>query len=1072
MSETIYIKPYLRLSGLEPLVIRPETNFVNIGERTNVTGSKKFARLIRDNKYEEALSVARQQVENGAQVLDVNMDDALLDGVQAMTTFLNLLQAEPDIARIPIMIDSSKFEIIEAGLKCVQGKCIVNSISMKEGEEKFIEQAFTCKNFGASVIVMAFDETGQADTKDRKVEICSRAYKILTEQVGYSPQDIIFDPNIFAVATGIEEHNNYAVDFIEATHEIKKRMPLSRVSGGVSNVSFSFRGNDHVREAIHSVFLYYAIKAGMDMGIVNAGQLVVYDEIEPNLKQLCEDVLLNKNNDNNETTEKLIQFAETVKSKGKENIKDESWRNESVERRLSHSLVNGITDYIDADAEEARVKYPKPLDVIEGPLMDGMNIVGDLFGAGKMFLPQVVKSARVMKKAVAVLTPYIELEKEQRRQAHLKSGTINEETAGAAKILLATVKGDVHDIGKNIVGVVLGCNGYDIIDLGVMVPADKILSEAKKQNVDIIGLSGLITPSLDEMVHIGREMSRQQMDIPLMIGGATTSRMHTAVKIAPEYENGVVHVLDASRSVTVAGSLLSKDLKNSFLENIRNEYVKLKTDFGNKRSAKQFLSYKDAQNNGAMVEWNNFILKTPSFTGTKVFENYSLGEIAEYIDWQPFFIAWEMHGKFPRILSDEVIGIEATKLYDDAQALLKKIIDEKWLEAKGAVGYWKATKTAPDSITVYNNDKEITKLEFLRQQVKKAPGQPNLSLADFIRPGPSLTSGSTIEGSAKAPSRGEGVGKADFGYEWADPLTYPLLKEHALTHRNQLTEAEKILWELLKSKKLNPYKFRRQHIIGNYITDLVCLDKRLVIEIDGLIHQLPENIESDEIRTQWLHEKGFKVIRFTNNDVLNKTDKTIETILSELDKQPGIKETPDISSPALGGGQGADYIGAFSVSIHGIEPHIKRFEHGYDDYNKIILQALADRLAEAFAELLHKKTRTEYWGYINDEQLNSEQLINEEYIGIRPAPGYPACPDHTEKYKLFKLLGGEANTGIQLTESLAMYPASSVCGWYFAHPDSKYFGVGKIENDQLEDYAKRKGMDLDEAKRWLRPILE
>lgn len=1072
MSETIYIKPYLRLSGLEPLVIRPETNFVNIGERTNVTGSKKFARLIRDNKYEEALSVARQQVENGAQVLDVNMDDALLDGVQAMTTFLNLLQAEPDIARIPIMIDSSKFEIIEAGLKCVQGKCIVNSISMKEGEEKFIEQAFTCKNFGASVIVMAFDETGQADTKDRKVEICSRAYKILTEQVGYAPQDIIFDPNIFAVATGIEEHNNYAVDFIEATHEIKKRMPLSRVSGGVSNVSFSFRGNDHVREAIHSVFLYYAIKAGMDMGIVNAGQLVVYDEIEPNLKQLCEDVLLNKNNDNNETTEKLIQFAETVKSKGKENIKDESWRNESVEQRLSHSLVNGITDYIDADAEEARVKYPKPLDVIEGPLMDGMNIVGDLFGAGKMFLPQVVKSARVMKKAVAVLTPYIELEKEQRRQAHLKSGTINEEAAGAAKILLATVKGDVHDIGKNIVGVVLGCNGYDIIDLGVMVPADKILSEAKKHNVDIIGLSGLITPSLDEMVHIGREMSRQQMDIPLMIGGATTSRMHTAVKIAPEYENGVVHVLDASRSVTVAGSLLSKDLKNSFLENIRNEYVKLKTDFGNKRSAKQFLSYKDAQNNGAMVEWNNFILKTPSFTGTKVFENYSLGEIAEYIDWQPFFIAWEMHGKFPRILSDEVIGIEATKLYDDAQALLKKIIDEKWLEAKGAVGYWKATKTAPDSITVYNNDKEITKLEFLRQQVKKAPGQPNLSLADFIRPSPSPTTSINVADSAEAPSRGEGVEKGGFGYEWADPITYPLLKEHALTHRNQPTEAEKILWELLKSKKLNPYKFRRQHIIGNYITDLVCLDKRLVIEIDGLIHQLPENKESDVIRTQWLHEKGFKVIRFTNNDVLNKTDKTIETILSELDKQPGIKETPGISSPALGGGQGADYIGAFSVSIHGIEPHIKRFEHGYDDYNKIILQALADRLAEAFAELLHKKTRTEYWGYINDEQLNSEQLINEEYIGIRPAPGYPACPDHTEKYKLFQLLGGEANTGIQLTESLAMYPASSVCGWYFAHPDSKYFGVGKIENDQLEDYAKRKGMDLDEAKKWLRPILE
>ncbi|HMJ46189.1 MAG TPA: methionine synthase, partial [Ferruginibacter sp.] len=889
------------------------------GERTNVTGSKKFARLVRDNKYEEALSVARQQVENGAQILDVNMDDALLDGVHAMTTFLNLLQAEPDIAKIPVMIDSSKFEIIEAGLKCVQGKCIVNSISMKEGEDKFIEQAFICKSYGASVIVMAFDEIGQADTRERKVEICSRAYKILTEQVGYAPQDIIFDPNIFAVATGIEEHNNYAVDFIEATREIKKRMPLTKVSGGVSNVSFSFRGNDHVREAIHSVFLFYAIKAGMDMGIVNAGQLVVYDEIEPGLKQLCEDVLLNKNNDNNEATERLIQFAETVKSKGKENIKDESWRNEPVEKRLSHSLVNGITDYIDADAEEARLKYPKPLDVIEGPLMDGMNIVGDLFGAGKMFLPQVVKSARVMKKAVAVLTPYIELEKEERRQSHIKAGTVNEEVAGAAKILLATVKGDVHDIGKNIVGVVLGCNGYDIIDLGVMVPADKILSEAKKHKVDIIGLSGLITPSLDEMVHIGREMSRQQMDIPLMIGGATTSRMHTAVKIAPEYDNGVVHVLDASRSVTVAGSLLNKDQKEPFLENIRVEYDKLKIDFGNKRSAKQFVSYAQACSNGAAIDWNNFTPKAPSFTGIKVFDNYPLAEIMEYIDWQPFFIAWEMHGKFPQILSDKVIGSEATKLYNDAQALLKKVIDEKWLKAQGVIGFWEAVKTAPDTITVLEDGKK-TNLEFLRQQIKKAAGQPNLSLADFIKPSPS-------------------------------PQTDP-------------------------------------------------------------------------------------------------------------------------SSPFGGQEAGTDFIGAFSVTIQGIEPHIARFEKDHDDYNKIILQALADRLVEGFAELLHKKTRTELWDYVNDEKLNSEQLINEEYIGIRPAPGYPACPDHTEKYKLFELLGGEVNTGIQLTESLAMYPASSVCGWYFAHPESKYFGVGKIENDQLEDYAARKGMDLEEARRWLRPILE
>ena len=597
------IKPFLRLSGLEPLVVRPETNFVNVGERTNVTGSKKFARLIKENKYEEALSVARQQVESGAQILDVNMDDALLEGVNAMTTFLNLLQSEPDIARIPIMIDSSKFEIIEAGLKCVQGKCIVNSISMKEGEEKFIEQAHICKAFGAAVIVMAFDEIGQADTKARKIEICHRAYKILTEQVGFDPQDIIFDPNIFAIATGIEEHNNYAVDFIEATREIKKLMPLAKVSGGVSNVSFSFRGNDHVREAIHSVFLFHAIKAGMDMGIVNAGQLVVYDEIEPTLRQLCEDVILNRNNDNNEATELLIAHAETVKAKGKVEVKNEVWRTDSVEKRLAHSLINGITDYIEADTEEARLKYPRPLDVIEGPLMDGMNIVGDLFGEGKMFLPQVVKSARVMKKSVAILTPYIEQEKQDRKNAHIAAGTTNEETAGAAKILLATVKGDVHDIGKNIVGVVLGCNGYDIVDLGVMVPADKILDAAEKEKADIIGLSGLITPSLDEMVHIAKEMKRRNMKQPLMIGGATTSRMHTAVKIAPEFDFGVVHVLDASRSVTVAGALLNKEQKMPFLKDLQMEYHKLKEDFENKKPVKQYLSYEESLNNKVVIDW-------------------------------------------------------------------------------------------------------------------------------------------------------------------------------------------------------------------------------------------------------------------------------------------------------------------------------------------------------------------------------------------------------------------------------------------------------------------------------------
>lgn len=905
--ETLKIKPYLRLAGLEPLVVRPETNFLNVGERTNVTGSKKFARLIRNGLYEEALSVARQQVENGAQVLDVNMDDALLDGQQAMQTFLNLLQAEPDIARIPIMIDSSKFSIIEAGLKCVQGKCIVNSISMKEGEEKFIEQALICKSFGASVVVMAFDEKGQADTLDKKVSISERAYKILTEQVGYAPQDIIFDPNIFAIATGIEEHNNYAVDFIEATRIIKHKMPLAKISGGVSNMSFSFRGNDTVRDAMHSVFLYHAIKAGMDMGIVNAGQLIVYDEIEPTLKKLCEDVILNLNDD---STDKLLTFAETVKAKDKTEIKNEVWRSDPVEKRLSHALVNGITDFIDADTEEARQKYSKPLDVIEGPLMDGMNIVGDLFGAGKMFLPQVVKSARVMKKSVAILTPYIEAEKEVRRQAHIDAGTVNEEGAGAAKILLATVKGDVHDIGKNIVGVVLGCNGYDIIDLGVMVPADKILQTAKEKNVDIIGLSGLITPSLDEMVHIAREMKRQHFQIPLLIGGATTSRMHTAVRIAPEYDNGVLHVLDASRSVTVAGSLLSKDQKTDFLAGVHTEYIKLKNDFTNKKAVKNYLPFAEAQKNHFKIDWDQFSPVTPAFKGIKAFDDYDLEEIAGYIDWQPFFIAWELHGKFPQILTDEKVGAEATRLYNDARELLNQIIKEKWLSARAAVGFWEANSNGKDTVILlndHNSSVEGLHLQFLRQQIKKAADQPNMSLADFIAP--------------------------------------------------------------LKSGK-------------------------------------------------------------------------------------------------------KDYLGAFAVSIHGIEPHIKRFEENYDDYNKIILQALADRLAEGLAEVLHERTRKEFWGYATDEHLGADDLIKEKYLGIRPAPGYPACPDHTEKYTLFNLLDAEKNTGITLTESLAMYPASSVCGWYFANPESKYFGVGKIEKDQVQDYAARKAMPLEEIERWLRPILE
>lgn len=1069
MPEQTIIHPYLRLSGLEPLVVRPETNFVNIGERTNVTGSKKFARLIRENKYEEALSVARQQVESGAQVLDVNMDDALLDGVLAMTTFLNLLQSEPDIAKIPIMIDSSKFEIIEAGLKCVQGKCIVNSISMKEGEEKFIQQAETCLMYGASVIVMAFDEKGQADTKERKVQISHRAYKILTEQVGFDPQDIIFDPNIFAIATGLEEHNNYAVDFIEATKEIKALMPLTRISGGVSNLSFSFRGNDHVREAMHSVFLFYAIRAGMDMGIVNAGQLVVYDEIEPELKKLCEDVILNRNNDNNEATEKLIAFAETVKAKGKVEVKDEKWRNTSVEERLKHALVNGITDYIDIDTEEARIKYPKPLDVIEGPLMAGMDVVGDLFGSGKMFLPQVVKSARVMKKSVAILTPYIEAEKEERKKAHLAAGTENKESASAHKVLLATVKGDVHDIGKNIVGVVLGCNGYDIIDLGVMVHADKILDTAEKEKADIVGLSGLITPSLDEMVHVAHEMKRRGMKQPLLIGGATTSRMHTAVKIAPQYDNGVLHVLDASRSVTAVSSLLSNEQKQSFLAETKKEYEKLREQFLSKNKTKSLIPYSEAVITKEYFDWKNYKPVKPATDGIKVFKEFDLGTIAKYIDWGPFFIAWEMPGRFPEVLSDKIFGAEAKRIYDDAQKLLKKIVDEKWFKANGVIGFWPATSNNADTVTLQTEKGEV-KLESLRQQLKKAIGQPSFSLADFIKPGPSPQTTPINEDSAKAPSQREG--EKEPGYMMADPVTYPLLREFAINHRSNPTPAENVLWNILKSKKLEEYKFRRQHIIGNYIADLVCLDRNLIIEIDGLQHQLPDNKVSDEERTLLLNMKGFKVIRFQNEEILNKTEQVLDTILSTLKNQPSLKESNDLSSPLGGQGADTDFIGAFAVSVFGASKWVKRFADEHDEYNKIMVQILADRLVEAFAECLHEKTRKEFWGYAKDENLSNEDLIKETYKGIRPAPGYPACPDHTEKIKLFDLLNAQENIGVELTESLAMNPPASVCGWYIAHPQSHYFGVGKIMQDQLEDYAKRKGMSIEEATRWLRPVLE
>jgi 5-methyltetrahydrofolate--homocysteine methyltransferase len=886
----------MRLSGLEPLVVRPETNFVNVGERTNVTGSRKFAKLIREGLYEEALAVARQQVENGAQILDVNMDDALLDGQQAMVTFLNHLQSEPDIARIPIMIDSSKFSIIEAGLKCVQGKCIVNSISMKEGEAAFIEHAVKCRSYGAAVIVMAFDEQGQADDIDRRVAIAERAYRILTEEVGFPPQDIIFDLNVFAVATGLEEHNNYAVDFIEATRIVKQRYPLVKISGGVSNLSFSFRGNDHVREAMHSVFLYHAIRAGMDMGIVNAGQLVVYDEIEPGLRSLCEDVILNRNNDENQATERLIALAETVKAKGRTQERDETWRKATVQERLKHALINGITEYIDADTEEARQAYPKPLDVIEGPLMDGMNVVGDLFGAGKMFLPQVVKSARVMKKSVAVLTPYIELEKAQ--------------ASSAGRILLATVKGDVHDIGKNIVGVVLGCNGYEIIDLGVMVPTERILEEARKHQADIIGLSGLITPSLDEMVNVAREMNRQGFTQPLLIGGATTSRMHTAVKIAPEYGHGVVHVLDASRSVSVAGNLINKDHRTGFLQSTASEYETLRQDFESRRTVKELVSYETAVGNRCKPDWETHKPVTPAFTGVRAFPKTDLSAITPYIDWNPFFIAWELGGRFPDILKDPVIGTEATKLFDDAKRMLDTIVKEKWLEADGVIGIWPANSNGRDTVSVLvekEGPDEVVHLEFLRQQSKKAAGQPNLSLADFIAP-------------------------------------------------------------------------------------------------------------ADSARQ--------------------------------------------------------DHIGAFAVTIKGIEPHLQRFESEHDDYRKIMLQALADRLAEAFAEYLHELVRKEIWGYAADEKLSNEELIRERYQGIRPAPGYPACPDHTEKHKLFHMLDATAHTGITLTESLAMYPASSVCGWYISHPDSKYFGVGRIEKDQFEDYLTRKGMEREEMKRWLRPTME
>lgn len=897
---------YLRLSGLEPVIITPETNFVNIGERTNITGSPKFSKLILAGDYEAALSVALQQVEGGAQIIDVNMDEGMLDSEAAMIKFLNLIASEPDIAKLPIMIDSSKWTVIEAGLKRLQGKGIVNSISLKEGEEKFKEYARKIKRYGAATVVMAFDEQGQADTYERRIEICKRSYDILVNEVGFPAQDIIFDPNILTVATGLDEHNNYAVDFIETTRWIKQNLPLAKVSGGVSNISFSFRGNNTVREAMHSAFLYHAIQAGLDMGIVNAGMLEVYEEIPKDLLELVEDVLLNRRDD---ATERLVVFAETIKSKGKVLVKDEEWRKESVEKRLSHALVKGIIEFLDEDVEEARQKYPRPLQVIEGPLMDGMNIVGDLFGSGKMFLPQVVKSARVMKKAVAHLLPYIE---EEKAAFALANPDASPEAASknGGKILMATVKGDVHDIGKNIVGVVLACNNYEIIDLGVMVSCQNIIETAKRENVDIIGLSGLITPSLDEMVYVAKEMQREGLNIPLLIGGATTSRVHTAVKIAPNYSGPVVHVLDASKSVPVAGSLISEEQRSEFAEKINLEYDKLRDIHLNKKSIKNFVSIDEARAKKTSIKWDNYQPVKPTFIGTKTFDNYDLAELAEYIDWTPFFNTWELYGSYPKILTDKVVGVEATKLFDDAKKLLKRIVENKELTARAVIGLWPANTVNHDDIELYTDEsrtEKLTTIHTLRQQLEKAANIPYFALADFIAP-----------------------------------------------------------------------------------------------------------------------------------------------------KETGVK----------------DYWGGFAVTAGiGIEKLIKEFESQHDDYNSIMVKALADRLAEAFAERMHQRVRQEFWGYAADEQFSNEELIEERYKGIRPAPGYPACPDHTEKTTLFNILDAEAQTSIFLTESLAMYPTAAVSGFYFSHPDSKYFGLGKIEKDQIEEYAVRKGMTVEEVEKWLAPNL-
>lgn len=892
---------YLRLSGLEPFVLTPDIPFVNIGERTNVTGSARFRKLVTARDYAAALAVARDQVENGAQIIDINMDEGLIDSKAAMVEFLNLIASEPEIARVPVMIDSSKWEVIEAGLQCVQGKPIVNSISLKEGEEQFRYYAGLCMAYGAAVVVMAFDETGQADTYQRKIDICARAYKILVDEMGFLPEDIIFDPNVFAVATGIEEHDNYGVDFIEATRWIRQNLPHAHISGGVSNLSFSFRGNEPVREAMHAVFLYHAIKAGMDMGIVNAGQLAVYDQIDPELREACEDVVLNRKPKGGGTaTERMLEIADRFKGGAREEkARDLAWREWPVEKRLEHALVNGITEFIDADTEEARLAAERPLHVIEGPLMAGMNVVGDLFGAGKMFLPQVVKSARVMKQAVAVLLPYMEEE---------KALTGDNQRQSAGKVLMATVKGDVHDIGKNIVGVVLACNNYEIIDLGVMVPPQKILETARAENVDIIGLSGLITPSLDEMVHMASEMEREGFDIPLLIGGATTSRVHTAVKIAPRYTKGqAIYVTDASRAVGVVGQLLSETQKPDYVAAIRAEYVEVAEKHERAELAKQRLPLASARANPFKIDWSGYAVNAPQFLGTRVIEDWDLAEIARYIDWTPFFQTWELKGVYPRILNDEKQGEVARQLFADAQDMLKKIIAENWFKPRAVLGFWPANASG-DDIRLFGSEartEELATLYTLRQQTSKRGDSPNVALADFVAP----------------------------------------------------------------------------------------------------------------------------------------------------------TGTPD-------------YVGGFVVTAGPEENEIaERFKRANDDFGSIMVKALADRYAEAMAEMLHQRVRKEFWGYSKDETFAPNELVGEPYRGIRPAPGYPAQPDHTEKVTLFRLLDAENNTGVQLTESMAMWPGSSVSGIYIGHPDAYYFGVAKVERDQVIDYATRKGMDIAAVERWLAPVL-